>query len=364
MGEVYLDNDASLTRKIRPYKIIYPILIGMAVVGFMLYREFDPHAFDLITFTWNSVFWLAVAVCCMLIRDLGYVIRIRTLSDNKLSWLKSLRIIMLWEFTSAVTPSAVGGTSLAILFVHKEGVGVGKSSAMVMATSFLDELYFILMFPLILLIVDRHILWDLPESTRTLAQSLKIFALAGYSLKLIYLAILSYGLFRNPRGLKFLLMKLFQWKILRKWRQDANEAGTDIIRNSVELKKKPFSFWLKTFGATWCSWTARYWVVNAILMAFWFGQYDWAQHFLIFARQLVMWIIMLVSPTPGGSGFAEFVFSEYLGEFIPGAGVAVAMAILWRLISYYPYLIVGALIVPRWFATRFGKSARKQEYIK
>jgi len=28
-----------------------------------------------------------------------------------------------------------------------------------------------------------------------------------------------------------------------------------------------------------------------------------------------MWIILLVSPTPGGSGIAEFVFSDFLGDF-------------------------------------------------
>lgn len=94
-------------------------------------------------------------------------------------------------------------------------------------------------------------------------------------------------------------------------------------------------------------------------MAFWFGRYDWAQHFLIFARQLVMWIMMLVSPTPGGSGFAEFVFSKYLGEFLPSAGVAIAMAILWRLISYYPYLFIGAFIVPKWIARSFGKTSKQ-----
>lgn len=359
MTEEYIDNDQHLTKKIRPYKIIYPIIIGLAVVGYMLYQEFDPQAFDLITFTWYSVFWLVVAAGCMAIRDLGYIIRIRTLSGNKLTWLQSFRIIMLWEFTSAVTPSAVGGTSLAILFVHKEGIGVGKSSAMVMATSFLDELYFIIMFPLLILAVNQHKLWDLPDTTHALAESLKLLALVGYFIKLAYLIVLSYGLFVNPRGLKYLLMQLFKWRILRKWRYDANEAGTDIIRNSTELKKKPFSFWLKTFGATWFSWTARYWVVNAILMAFWFGRYDLGQHFLIFARQLVMWIMMLVSPTPGGSGFAEFVFSKYLGEFLPGAGVVVAMAILWRLISYYPYLFIGVWMVPRWVSRSFGKNKRK-----
>ena len=128
----------------------------------MLYKEFDINAFRQITFTWSSVFWLFVALLCMAVRDLGYVIRIRILSGDRLSWIKAIRIIFLWEFTSAVTPSAIGGTSLAILFVNKEGIKVGRSSAIVMATSFLDELYFILMFPLILLCVSQSALWNMP----------------------------------------------------------------------------------------------------------------------------------------------------------------------------------------------------------
>lgn len=351
------ESEKQLTQKIRPYKIIYPILIGLAVVSYMLYKEFDVSAFRKITFTWTSVCWLFIAVLCMVIRDLGYVIRIRVLSDGRLTWLKAIRIIFLWEFTSAVTPSAIGGTSLAILFVNKEGIKVGRSSAMVMATSFLDELYFILMFPIILLSVSQSALWNMPGVSRGITTSLIWFAVGGYSIKLIYLSILSYGLFKNPRGLKYLLMKCFKLKLLRKWRHSANEAGSDIIRNSYELRRKPFSFWLKTFGATFFSWTARYWVVNALLMAFWAGHYNWGTQFLIFARQLVMWIMMLVSPTPGGSGFAEFVFKEYLGEFLPGPGVAIAMAILWRLITYYPYLFAGVLIVPKWVNRHFGNHA-------
>ena len=358
MTEQYTDTDRKLTKKIQPYKIIYPVLIGVVVVGYMLYKEFDPKAFDLVTFTWNTIFWLVVAVMCMVMRDFGYILRIRILSDNHLSWSQAFRIIMLWEFTSAVTPSVVGGTSFAILFVHKEGIGIGKSSAMVMATSLLDELYFIIMFPLILLSVNQVQLWEMSGSSQVVVQSLKTLAIVGYLLKLVYLIILSYGLFKNPRSLKYIIMKLFKWRILRKWRHDANEAGTDIIRNSKELRMKPFIFWFKTFGTTFLSWTSRYWLVNAILVAFWFGNYDWGQHILIFARQLVMWIMMLVTPTPGGSGFAEFIFTEYLGNFLPGAGLAVALAILWRLISYYSYLLIGIFIVPRWIARNFGKSKK------
>ena len=167
--------------------------------------------------------------------------------------------------------------------------------------------------------------------------------------------ILSYGLFKNPRGLKWLILKVFKLPILRKWKHGANKAGTEIINNSRNLNKKNFSFWIKAFAATFFSWTARYWIVNALLAAFWFRDYAWGDHFLIFARQLVMWIMMLISPTPGGSGFAEYVFSEFLGQFLPQAGLAVTMAVLWRLITYYPYLFAGVFILPTWIKSKFRK---------
>ena len=71
-----------------------------------------------------------------------------------------------------------------------------------------------------------------------------------------------------------------------------------------------------------------------------------------------MWIIMLVSPTPGGSGFSEFAFTRYMGEFIPVdaatlGSVAIAMALIWRMISYYPYLLIGAIVFPKWIKTKF-----------
>ena len=73
------ENDKSITNKIKPYKIIYPIIIGLTVVTWMLYKEFDIRAFDEIHFTIQSLFWLIVAALCMAMRDYGYVIRIKIL---------------------------------------------------------------------------------------------------------------------------------------------------------------------------------------------------------------------------------------------------------------------------------------------
>lgn len=347
-------NNASPLAKIKLSNAIYPIAIGLIVVGYLFWKDFNAEVFADIRFTWHTVFWVCMAFFCMFGRDLGYIIRIRILSNNQLSWMQAFRIIMLWEFTSAITPSAVGGTSVAIIYVHKEGISVGRSSAIVMLTSFLDEVYFIVMFPLLLLLVGRHAMFDIDTTSGLVARSLMTFALIGYGLKLAYVLILSYGLFYNPRGLKWLLMKIFRLRPLRRWYRAAANVGSDIVLSSYEIRRYGFKFWAKAGASTFLSWSSRYLVANALIMAF----FSVSDQVLLFARQLVMWIMMLVMPTPGGSGFAEYIFTTYCRDLIdvPVAlqiGAATLIALLWRLITYYPYLIAGAILFPRWIKRHF-----------
>ncbi len=357
------DNSGKIIRSIRPSRIVWPVLIGLAATGYLLYREFEPGSLSLISFTKQSLFWLFLSFLFMVVRDFGYILRLRILTGNKLSWMRSFNIIMLWEFTSAITPSAIGGTSVAIFFINKEGISIGRSTAVVMVTSFLDELYFIITFPIILILFGRSDIFYLDGSMVGLPwyqNNFFLLAMGGYIVKLLYTLILTYGLFINPRGLKWLLLWLFKLPIIRKWRPQANESGTDLIEASREFKGWPLKRWLKAFGATIFSWTARYWVVNTLIITFfgvkWLG---WEDHLHLFAKQLVMWIMMLISPTPGGSGFAEYIFKEFLGSFIP-AGTGIAMAFFWRLISYYPYLLLGAVLIPRWIRRHF--LSRKSKY--
>ncbi|HEY0976426.1 MAG TPA: hypothetical protein VGE21_03060, partial [Flavobacteriales bacterium] len=57
-------------------------------------------------------------------------------------------------------------------------------------------------------------------------------------------------------------------------------------------------------------------------------------------------IIVLLMPTPGGSGIAEIIFRDFLGMYISvGPG---KLAFVWRLMSYYPYILIGTILRPRW----------------
>ncbi|MCC8036382.1 MAG: flippase-like domain-containing protein [Rikenellaceae bacterium] len=229
-----------------------------------------------------------------------------------------------------------------------------------MLTSFLDELFFIVLFPILVLFFGKSTLFDTSGGEGIFETGIMALAIVAYLLKLVYLAILSYGLFFNPRGLKWLLMRLFRLSLLRRWYRDMNKVGTDIINSSTEIRTKGMRFWSSAFASTFLSWTSRYLVANAIVMAF----FAVSDHLLLFARQLVTWIVMLVTPTPGGSGFAEYIFTNYCSDLMDvpiglQLSAAALIAFIWRGITYYPYLVVGVMIFPRWVAKKFGQKTKK-----
>jgi len=333
-------------------RIIIPVIIGLAVATYLVVRNFDRTAFENIHWTHYSTLAIFIAILLMGVRDLAYMYRIRLLTDKQLSWRQSFDVIMLWEFASSVTPSIVGGSAVALFIVNKEGIGVGRSTAIVMVTALLDELFYILMVPIIFIIVGTKSLFITQGEFVLFNTELgtKAIFVIGYLFILLLTSIIIFAVFFRPRGFKWILLRVFRIPFLRKWRVKAGEAGDDIITTSKEMKNKPISFWLKAYFATLCSWTARFWVVNFLIMAV----ITVDEHFLIYARQLIMWVILLISPTPGGSGVAEFVFSDFLGEFIT-PGLSPALAILWRLISYYLYIFIGVIVLPNWIKRVYYK---------
>ena len=326
-------------------KVAIPVAIGFCVSIYLLYSQTSWQEFKKVEWGFETLFWLVVALLMMVVRDLAYMYRIRVLTDNQITWRNSFDVIMLWEFASAITPSVVGGSGVALYIFNKEGLSSGKSTAIVMITALLDELFYVVTVPIVVLFIGTEFLFplELQKEILGITFSIKGLFILGYSFMLLLSLIIVYGIFLNPEGLKKLLLSIFRWKLLKKWAHKIDQVGDDIIGTSQELKSQSLLFWVKTFGATLFSWTARFWVVNFILLAF----TPVGDHLLVYGRQLVMWVIMLVSPTPGGTGIAEFAFQGFLVDFTP-IGLAGLLAVLWRLFSYYPYLIIGVLILPKW----------------
>lgn len=325
-------------------RLIIPIGIGLAVAFYFFFKSFDPSAFDSINWGYNTLLWLSLAFVMVLFRLMGYVYRLRILSDRQLSWKSCFQLILLWEFSSAISPGIVGGTAAAfILLAQEKKLNTGQSTAIVMATSYLDVLFYVLCVPCLLIFTG--LTSQIPKQIGPFDQSLVLgYFLIAYIFFVAWSSIVYWGLFVKPKILGNTLKLLFRIPFLAKWRPKIEIWSHQIEIAALEFKTKPKSFWLKSFGATLFSWIARFTLVNFLILAF--G--DGSAVLSIFVKQLIMWGALMIPVTPGASGMAELLFSSFLGEYFSNQSLAETTSVIWRLISYYPYLIAGIIIFPLW----------------
>ncbi|MEN7549984.1 lysylphosphatidylglycerol synthase transmembrane domain-containing protein [Rapidithrix thailandica] len=349
-----------IIQSLNPKKILIPILIGVVVVMFMIFsgdgidfQEVKVH------FQKANIYWFLFALVVLFARDLGYIYRIRHLTDKNLSWVSSVYVILLWEFASAVTPSVVGGTAIAVIIMNQENISFGRSLAYVMLTAVLDNLFFVFASLFVLLALPFDIFPNLKEMTALRFDlPLKSIFILSVSLVAVYTFLMSFGLFFQPRAFKWVLIKATNNRFLRRFRSLAAQSGDDVITASAVLKGERWDYWVKAGLSTIFIWSARYFMLNCLIAAF--SGVDVWDHLLIFSRQIIMWVIMLISPTPGSTGTAEYTFELFFGEFFEYSGLALAVALFWRLFTYYAYLGVGAITIPRWIQRVFYKDLKKE----
>lgn len=335
------------------WKIFLPVAIGLGVVAWLFHREFNPQVWHSIEFTPEVIASIALAWVFMLGRDLGLSWRFRAITDRDLSWVKAIKVCLLCEFTSCITPSAVGGSALGMVYMHREGIELGRATTLMLTTLFLDELFFVVSLPVVMLLVPYRELFGFERSAFTVGlQSVFWIAYAGITL---WTLLLFLGIIVKPRAIHTALVKLFGLKLLRRWQGKVDTLGANMEEAGRSLRHRPMRWWIETFGGTALSWCSRFLIVNALFLAF----APAASQLSVLARQFVVWVVLMISPTPGGAGISEWLFTTYYGDFIHSAGMVVVIALFWRIISYYVYLLIGACIVPSWI--KDGLSSAKSE---
>ena len=345
-------NSKEIVKTLNPNKIWIPVLIGLAIVIYLFLSDPDVTADKLKLILDARWLPLVIAFLVILARDSGYVYRIKVLTSHELNWESSIYVIILWEFASAITPSVVGGTTIVVLVLMKEGIKFGKALAYVMLTSILDNLFFLLMSPVALIYSKDELFPQVEDMQVPMGDSIQVLFLVSYALIAAYTLIMIYALLIRPRGFKWFLVKLGSIGFLKRWRYTMSNHGDEVILASQQLRNKGVKYWAIILSMTFFVWCARYAMLNCLVAAF--VELSWSTHLLIFSRNLMMWIVMLVSPTPGASGAAEFFFAQFFAEFL--GDYTFVTNILWRLLSYYPYLLLGAIFLPKWIRRVFFKS--------
>lgn len=329
-------------------RIYLAILFCLIITGILFWAETrNTNLSYQITWTYRTFLFLGLGFVMMVFRDLAYIIRIRILTKKKLSWKQSFNTIMLWEFASALSPGVVGGSAAAIFILQRENIKLGKATTFVICTAILDNLFYIILIPCTLFFIPTESLF--PENSDWLKAGGRAAFWIGYSSIVFVNLLLISSVFIQPKIIAFVVRLIYRLPFLRQKRQKGEQLIKDVKKASKLLKKESLLYWIRLFSVTVWSWISRFAVINCVLFAF--LSLNWFDNLVILVRQLMMWVVMLITPTPGGSGMAEFLFTEIYADYVFTIGISGALlAIIWRIISYYPYLIIGSIILPKWLA--------------
>ena len=115
-------------------------------------------------------------------------LEIEIVSEGEFSWLKSMQLVVIWEFSSAVSPTSVGGSAVAFFLLSQEKLSAARTIAIVIYTMVIDTLFFVISLPLLYLLLGPL------EIIRPSMESLSDFDGYGITFVTVLLFMIAYGL--------------------------------------------------------------------------------------------------------------------------------------------------------------------------
>ena len=313
--------------------IVVSVLLSAVVLGGIGLLTFDATTFGrLLQHLRPGLLTAAVAVAFVRLGVGGW--RLSQVSQGRLGVWSGTRGQLAWDFFSSVTPSVVGGGPVAAFYVARdEDLAVGESAAFMFFCVLLDQLWFVVAIPLLVLATATVDL--LPQGAGTVG----VWSLWAYFGGLLaWSGIYAYATLVRPRLLVELVDWCVQWPFLRRFRKTVMPEMRSYFRRARHLGSQSVSFYAAGFLLTALTWIARYALVVLIVRSV-----HVADGLLLFARSAAMMLVGLLMPTPGGSGGLEGLYALFIGPLLPNALIAPTL-LTWRLLGYYLFIALGAYL--------------------
>ena len=346
-----LDSEGqSVLRSLRISRMILPVSLGLAAIGYLIYSKFDAEQFRSIRWSAQAFAWMAGALGLLVIRHFFYAFRLRTLTGDVFSWRKCLQLMVLWEFSAALTPTNKGGPFVMLFVLTRERLAAGRTAAAVFYAMVCDAGFFVLSLPVLLALYGPAMLYPGAKTFEEVWVASGVF-FSTYAFMCSYWCVLVFFLFIKPRYAKDALGWLARRSFLKKQAPRLQRLGDEFELAAGEMRGQSWNYHLRVIIGTLGAWTCKFLMINCLLIAIVpTTPLDGATQAFVYARMVAMFIIMAAAPTPGGAGVAEVLFATLIADFVPVAGVAMVVALVWRSMAYYGYLLLGAFIVPGWVA--------------
>ena len=253
---------------------------------------------------------------------------------------KAFKLQLITNFFNAITPFSSGGQPFQVYALKKQGVEI------IDATNIIIENFIVYQIALVLLgliSIGANNIFHIFKDASILKQLVTVGFIIN-TLVIIGLFIIAFGKKINKWIVNHLISLLGKLKIIKN-KEKSTEKWNEYINNFhngakllVSNKKEFIKMILYAFLALVCLY------ITPVVLLYSTGDYTSFNALLSIVSCSYVMLIGSFVPIPGGTGGLEYGFIQFYGNFVTGSTLNVIM-ILWRFVTYYFGMIVGAVAV-------------------
>lgn len=316
------------------------VLFSLTVIAIVFATTFNEETIGYILKF--NVFFLLLAIAFRLIALGIWGLRIQVMSGSlgyRVPLPHCMNMVLAGLLAGTITPGQAGGEPVRVHELYRSGVKLGDAAAVVIMERVLDGIILTVM-GIILMTLMTRFFWS------SFSPGLYLLVIIAWILMISFLIIPVLAI-RYPEMTKKVLMKLVNWLVPKlSWWSSSPQTLVELADKEIDNLFMSMARFAGTArmgllgGAitTGLFWVTEFLVASFILMGLGLGPAVVESFFF----QILIAIINMIPLTPGSSGITELSTSSLYALIIP-TGMIGIFVLLWRFITFYLNIMLGAI---------------------
>lgn len=335
---------------------IFVAVVIVSVIG-VLFFSIDSETFDILKTADHYLLLLALAlVVCGWALDAAKFITLARAAGERLSFRKTMPVVWINYFGSAITPMQSGGGPFQVYMLYKNGVCVGKSIAITLVRTVQIIILLVLVVPFAIIQEPEFI------SRHTVVKWFVLYAVIFISAAACFIVVS----ITRPGWIKYILsgflVKMRRSSFIvrpRRLISMARRVNTEIDTYNDNIKH------FLAGGRLWLILslvvaTIHLCVYLSIMPVFIMAAGFHVEFFQCILVEALLLFLLYFVPTPGGSGVAEGGAAAVFALFVPW-NMAGVLAIVWRVFTEYTGVALGTVIAVKMIGWGGADEVMKEE---
>ena len=334
------------------------VLFSLSVIIIVFATTFNEETIGYILHF--ILLFLVLAIAFRLIALAIWGLRIQVMSGSlgyRVPLPHCVNMVLASLLAGAITPGQAGGEPVRVHELYRSGVKVGDAAAVVIMERVLDGVILTVMGVILMTLMTR-LFWS------SFSPALYLLVIVAWILMISFLIIPVLAI-RYPVMTKKFLMKLAGWLVPKfsRW-SGSSETLVKLADREIDNLFGSMSRFTGTarVGLFWGAistglfWIVEFLVASFILMGLGLGPAVIESFFF----QILIAIVNMIPLTPGSSGITELSTTSLYAMIIP-TGMIGIFVLLWRFITFYLNIILGAIAGLAIFKREIGRREIDEE---